>query len=417
MPPVGGTPGERSGPTTLSSVASSNQPGVVQALGDAFRIPTSAYSAPSSIGDSTWRTLDDEVHIGPVSRRRETDSPSGITARSIPFVGTPPMPSLHALANYVLEPENNIRDDVPEEMREDEGALSRRIRREESALRRGMEFGNGLFEDEDENGGSGSDTTEYAPAGGSAVRNGAYRRERRQGRREDGIVVVPDLGDREVESEVHATLAVHGIQSRLARRRSYDDEDAERRDYLDEYGDGYATETDRDTNAGSTHADYDYPLYGRRSRRRRGGGRFTIPPAEETMFEEAEDAAIDGEDNHMDVDDIREEDTDCISNGNSRSASPISGSTDSTMRTREPTTQEHPRLPPSCLISHTVTISISRGCVLILGEKDCMLQVLVRVSILMKGKLAQASMLVRGKVCLLVRSEAPPDLLEDTVVR
>ncbi|KAF8170429.1 WD40-repeat-containing domain protein [Pholiota molesta] len=30
-----------------------------------------------------------------------------------------------------------------------------------------------------------------------------------------GIVVVPDLGDRDVESEVHALLAVHGIQSRL----------------------------------------------------------------------------------------------------------------------------------------------------------------------------------------------------------
>ncbi len=31
----------------------------------------------------------------------------------------------------------------------------------------------------------------------------------------EGIVVVPDLGDRDVESEVHALLAVHGIDSRL----------------------------------------------------------------------------------------------------------------------------------------------------------------------------------------------------------
>ena len=324
MPPARETPADASGPTTSRSTAPSNQPSVVQALGDAFRIPTSAYSAPSSIGDSTWRTLDDEAHLGPQSRRREVDNPTGMAARSIPFMGTPPMPSLHALANYVLEPENNVRgvrEDVLE-MREDEGALSRRIRREESTLRRGMEFGNVLSEDEEENGGSGSDTTEYAPA----IRNSAYPRERRQGRREDGIVVVPDLGDREVESEVHAALAVHGIQSQLARRRSYDDEDAERRNSevdLDEYGDDYAIETDRDTNAGSTHADYNYPLYGRRSRRRRGAGRFMIPPAEEMMFEEAEEAAVDGEDNHMDVD---EEDTDCISNGNSRSASPISGS-------------------------------------------------------------------------------------------
>jgi hypothetical protein len=331
-PPARGSSVEESGPTASRSAASSNQRGVVQALGDAFRIPASAYSAPSSIGDSTWRTLDDEVHLGPLSRRREMGSPTGMAPRTTPFVGTPPMPSLHALANYVLEPGNNVmeaRDDVQEEMRGDEGALSRRIRREERALRRGMEFGTGLFEDEDDIAGSGSDTTEYALVGGSAARNDSYRRERHQARSDDGFVVVPDLGDREVESEVHAVLAVHGIHSRLGRRRSYD-EDAERRDRevdLDEYGDDYATETDRDTNTGSTHADYDYPLYGRRSRRRRGVGRFTIPSAEEMIFDEAEeDEVVEGEDNHMDVDDIHDEDTDCISNGNSRSASPTVGS-------------------------------------------------------------------------------------------
>lgn len=329
IPPPAGTPAEMTGPNAPRSASS--QPGVVQALGDAFRIPASAYSAPSSIGDSTWRTLDDEMPLGPLSMRREMDSPTGVAARSTSFVGTPPMPSLHALANYVLEPANDdrdIRDDVPEQMREDEGALSRRIRREESALRRGIEFGTGLFEDEEENGGSGSDTTEYAPVGGSGARGSAFPRERLHRRSEEGIVVVPDLGDREVESEVHAVLAVHGIPSRFGRRRSY--EDAERRDSedLDDYGDDYATETDRDTNTGSTHADYDYPLYGRRTRRRRGISRFTIPSADAMIFDEAEeDAAVGGEgtSNHMDVDDIHEEDTDCISEGDSRSASPITG--------------------------------------------------------------------------------------------
>lgn len=259
------------------------------------------------------------MHLGSVSRRRET---TGMVVRNTPLVRTPPMPSLHALANYVLEPANNvseIRDDVPEEMREDEGALSRRIRREESALRRGMEFGTGLFEEED-NGGSGSDTTEYAPAVFTARNSGGRRADG------DGFVVVPDLGDRDVESEVHAVLAVHGIQSRLSRRRSYDD-DAEREVDLDEYGDDYPTETDRDTNTGSTHGDYDYSLYRRRFRRRRGPGGFTTPSGDAMVFDETEEDAVAEEDNRMDVDDIpEEEDADCISNDNSRSASPTVGS-------------------------------------------------------------------------------------------
>lgn len=307
----------------------SSQPGVVQALGDAFRIPVSAYSAPSSIEDSTWRTIDDEMD----RRRREMGRTTGVAPRNTPFARTPPMPSLHALADYVLEPSNHVRDlrdDVLEEMREDEGALSRRIRREESALIRDTVFGRDFFEDEE--GGSDSDTTEYAPAGSTAMDDG-YLEERHPARSDDGIVVVPDLGDRDVESEVHAVLAEHGIRSRLGRRRSYDD--SERRDSeigADDSGDDYTTETDRDTNTGSTNADYDYPLYGRRSRRRR---RFTLPPVELVVFDEAdEDAAVEEED-RMDVDDVHEEgdgdveeeDTDCISDGNSRSGSPAVGST------------------------------------------------------------------------------------------
>ncbi len=45
-------------------------PAIVQALGDAFRIPlpasvpTGSYSAPASIGDSTWRTLSGAGAVG-----------------------------------------------------------------------------------------------------------------------------------------------------------------------------------------------------------------------------------------------------------------------------------------------------------------------------------------------------------------
>ena len=322
--------------SSSSTSASSGRPGVVQALNDAFIIPASAYSAPPSIGDSTWRTLNDEMPIRPFSRRSVLSGPDA--RETSPTLTSPPMPSLQALANYVLEPHEyrEAHDHVPEEIREDEGALSRRIRREESALRRGgVQFGTGLFEDEES--GSSSDATEYVPSGpGGPGPVGTHRRATSA----DGIVVVPDLGDRDVETEVHTLLAVHGIPSRFGPRRRRFNEFAERQGNMDldeGYDDEDGTETDRDTNTGSTHADYDYPIYRRRSRRRR---RFSIPAAEDNVFDEAEEDNAVIEEERMDVDevnhhdeahddeiieddvDIDEEDTDCGSNANSRSASP-----------------------------------------------------------------------------------------------
>ncbi|KAF8972232.1 hypothetical protein BDZ97DRAFT_2070800 [Flammula alnicola] len=139
---------------TSGGGASGSTPAIVQALGDAFRIPVpaSAYSAPASIGDSTWRTLGGTTGAG--------------------------------------------------------GALGR--------------WGGGAA-------GGGSASASTAPGGGGdsrragddgvrtdAVRHGQREFERMEDEDDrEGIVVVPDLGDRDVESEVHALLAVHGISSRL----------------------------------------------------------------------------------------------------------------------------------------------------------------------------------------------------------
>jgi len=288
--------------------------------------------------------------IRPFSRRSVLSGPDA--RETSPTPTSPPMPSLQALANYVLEPHGyrEAHDHVPEETREDEGALSRRIRREESALRRGgiLQFGTGLFEDDEESVSS-SDATEYVPSGpGGPGPVGTHRRAASA----DGIVVVPDLGDRDVETEVHTLLAVHGIPSRFGPRRRRFHEFAERQGNMDldeGYDDEDGTETDRDTNTGSTHADYDYPIYRRRSRRRR---RFSIPAAEDNVFDEAEEDNAVIEEERMDVDEVShdevhddeiieddvdideegDEDTDCGSNTNSRSASPTLGSETTSIR-------------------------------------------------------------------------------------
>jgi hypothetical protein len=67
------------------------------------------------------------------------------------------------------------------------------------------------------------------------------------------ILVIPPLGDREVESDVQALLGGHGIRTR--QQRSYE----------------YDHDGDDDPNTGSTHADYEYtpgPIYPRSRRMR-----------------------------------------------------------------------------------------------------------------------------------------------------
>lgn len=300
--------------TSLSTSASTfpNHPEIVRALGDAFRIPASAYSAPSTIGDSTWRTLNDDVPVV-FSVSGENANSERMISTSTPsaaILTSPSMPALRALANAAVDSIGEFRDlreDAPEDTREDEGALSRRIRREENALR-GMQIEPELFEDDTASGISDSNVTEYAPSGTAADLSGPYRgRQQRHLETDAGILVVPDLGDREMESEVHALLTRHGIQSRLGSQRRGNDErgggDVVDLDdgFEDDY-DGYGSEVDRDTNTGSTHGDYAYPLF--RSRRGISAGRISRSPLlDNVAFDEAE------EEESMDIDDVeRDED-------------------------------------------------------------------------------------------------------------
>ena len=368
-------------PGPIASSSTTPRPGVVQAINDAFRIPASAYSAPASIGDSTWRTLAGGDR-SPVSRAVSPTSPipppSIPTTRLVRSGGlSAPMPSLQEWAAYVLDREDvphhdetirDLREDMQDDLREDEGALARRIRREERALG-GMRFGTGvLFEDDGDSSSSEADLPiPRAPSDPTAVE---YLRawqevtglrledEDRREQDQDGIVVVPDLGDREVESEVHALLAVHGIPSRLGghnHSRGHEDDVDLDEGFDDDYDPG--RETDRDTNTGSTHGDYEYPLYGRRSSRAaRRMLQHQLRSSEDFTFDETEEDAegmdVDGELMHIDggrdqdEDGEGEEETECLSNANSRSVSPslVAGSSASGS-----TNVRHPSPGPSSI--------------------------------------------------------------------
>ena len=198
---------------------------IVQALGDAFRIPTSAYSAPSSISDSTWRTL------------------SGLAHRSSASGG-----------------------------------------------------------------------------GGRGAGAGAGT-----GQSEQDLLLIPPLGDRDVESEVHALLEGHGglLQQSATRHPGVvnDDEDIE-----DDFAED--EEDDRDTNTGSTHADYEYRIGGgarsRRNRNRtsrtttRSGGGDSQPLQTQAQAQHL-----------MEVDEVDGNSSagECISRTPSRSSSPTPSST------------------------------------------------------------------------------------------
>ena len=173
-----------------SPAQQTHTPGIVQALGDTFRIPgiaspsspprptSGGYSPPASIGDSTWRTLGGSA--GPTTTTTTVARPS-----------TPPWARLVDLASAHAE-ENHDHDDE-----DDDGmTVDDYDARTHTANPPGHEWG---------------------PLGplGSTTR---HRLNRPDGgvfeTDDDGIVVVPDLGDRDVESDVHALLAVHGISTR-----------------------------------------------------------------------------------------------------------------------------------------------------------------------------------------------------------
>ncbi|CAA7269540.1 unnamed protein product [Cyclocybe aegerita] len=374
-----------SGNGPSANAGPSSRPEIVRALGDAFRIPTSAYSAPASIGDSTWRTLGGTNVVGNVgigagsgfgigrgalgdfraaaagSSSDTANSPSG---RTSPRPITTPtsrasntergMPSLLEWAEYVLDLENaeaiaSLNNDFAaapavttnatthdpasasntnslpldvdgaRDPEEDAAlALARRVRRAEQAAGLHAHDNEGPMEEN----GLESLLQRIRTQGRARARAWENRsrrdpaevdaetearvmdleqimRERERELEEEGIVVVPDLGDRFVESEVHALLAVHGIDSRLSsdgptegevgqaeaeaeagattrrRRRELDDEgdDLDEEDRAMRYGfipPGVTDdeeldedeEVDRDTNTGSTTADFEYRLYG-----------------------------------------------------------------------------------------------------------------------------------------------------------
>lgn len=200
---------------------------IVQALGDAFRIPTSAYSAPSSISDSTWRTL------------------SGLAHRSSASGGR----------------------------------------------------GAGQSEQQD-------------------------------------LLLIPPLGDRDVESEVHALLEGHAGLQRATRHPGVvnDDEDLED-DFAEDEDD------DRDTNTGSTHADYEYRIGGggsagarrrNRTNRTRSGGDLQLPQTQAQHLMEVDE--IDGNSSAGE----------CISRTPSRSSSPTPSSTRRERSVRRHTSSSSP---------------------------------------------------------------------------
>lgn len=80
---------------------------------------------------------------------------------------------------------------------------------------------------------------------------------------DEDIVVIPPLGDREVESEVHALLQIHGITARQSSSslRGDADEEGEDDDQHDRYEDDDDDDYDVEAhNAGLTHANFGYQI-------------------------------------------------------------------------------------------------------------------------------------------------------------
>ena len=246
-----------------SSTPTSNP--VVQALGDVFRVPISGYSAPASIGDSTWRTLGfDGTTGGEGSTSSNTGFGSGTRGqRGIRLGSTPTSP-----------PQNN-------EAWTGEWAQS---------LAAGDHDRSPVYLDGHQYDHERHENADYGEGDDEA----------------GGILVIPSLGDRAVENDVHALLEVHGIASRLSNgsESSGDSGSGTERTsrqrprprrmrvpsyrFLEEEEEDRSTENTRDvdldadgeddaeaddTNTGSSHGDYEYypSSYYRARRRLRAG--------------------------------------------------------------------------------------------------------------------------------------------------
>ena len=230
-----------------SSTPTSNP--VVQALGDVFRVPIPGYSAPASIGDSTWRTLGFDGTTAGGGGEGGTSSNTGFGSgtrgqRGIRLGSTAP-PSA---------PTSLPQDD---EVWTGDWAHS---------LPAGDHNSNPVYLDGHQRDHENADYGEGDDEAG-------------------GILVIPSLGDRAVENDVHALLEVHGIASRLSNEsESSGDSGVERTRqrprprrrmyrFLEEEEEDRSTENTRDVdldaegevdaevddmNTGSSHGDYEY---------------------------------------------------------------------------------------------------------------------------------------------------------------
>ncbi|KAF8910528.1 hypothetical protein CPB84DRAFT_1821370 [Gymnopilus junonius] len=157
----------------------------------------SSYSPPASIGDSTWRTLGGGAVAGSRWSPSGT-SPVPVSAPVFTPVFTPAGAGGAGAGGYGAGASGG------------EGSSTNTMTtRDEDEI------------DEDEDG----DATPSLEDLIRRLREVQAREEERRKKEEEGIVVVPDLGDRDVENEVHALLAGHGIQSRFAGEGDHDDDD------------------------------------------------------------------------------------------------------------------------------------------------------------------------------------------------
>jgi hypothetical protein len=251
-----------------SSTPTSNP--VVQALGDVFRVPIPGYSAPASIGDSTWRTLGfDGTTVGGSEGgiSSNTGFGSGTRGQRGIRLGSTAPPSA---------PTSPLQDD---EVWTGDWAQS------------GDHDRSPVYLDGHQHDHERHENADYGEGDDEA----------------GGILVIPSLGDRAVENDVHALLEVHGIASRLSNgSESSGDSSVERTArqrprrrrmripsyrFLEEEEEDRSTENIRDVdldaegevdaevedmNTGSSHGDYEYFPGGssssHRTRRRLGAG-------------------------------------------------------------------------------------------------------------------------------------------------
>ena len=266
-------------------------PGIVQALGDTFRIPgvgvspsspprptssgSGTYSPPASIGDSTWRTL---------------GGGAGPSTTTIARPATPPWARLVDLASEHAEENQNQNHDRDDD--DDDGMTV-----DDYDARMNMVLPDHDWE----------------------LPTARHRLNFAGDDLDESMFVVPDLGDRGVESDVHALLAVHGIPSRSP-EGSAGGSNGSGGDEADE---GYRSYADMDR---FMYNYFDTEL-GHPVSRGAVGAEYSSSHQEEPQ-EESDGMDVDGDERHHDEEgDEEEEDTESPSDeDSSRVGSPANAS-------------------------------------------------------------------------------------------